>query len=105
MKYTILILLSFTIVAAKAQEVKVKIDTTGNTRFQLTEQKPLFILDGLQLLSFDSMNPNKIEMIEVIKGKKALELYGEKGKNGVVVITSKDAKWIIQEPVNKQIVD
>ena len=36
--------------------------------------------------------PSDIESINVIKGEKALEEYGEKGKNGVIQITTKKNK-------------
>jgi TonB family protein len=50
---------------------------------------PLFILDGKEVPSIDDVNSEKIEKIDVLKGESATELYGEKGKNGVIVITSK----------------
>ena len=37
----------------------------------------------------DDLDKDKIETIEVLKGSKAVEKYGEKARNGVVVITSK----------------
>lgn len=51
----------------------------------------LIILDG-EAVSNDKMNqiaPNDIESISVLKDKSATELYGEKGKKGVIVITTK----------------
>ncbi|MCA1758763.1 MAG: TonB family protein, partial [Bacteroidales bacterium] len=50
---------------------------------------PLFILDGKEVPNIDDVNPENIENIDVLKGESATELYGEKGKNGVIVITSK----------------
>ncbi|WP_372950168.1 TonB family protein [Mariniphaga sp.] len=50
---------------------------------------PLFILDGKEVANIDDVNPENIEKIDVLKGESATELYGEKGKNGVIVITSK----------------
>ena len=47
--------------------------------------KPLFILDGV-------LNPADIQEISVLKDKSATAIYGEKGKNGVVVITTKKPK-------------
>ena len=59
---------------------------------------PLLVLDGL-LLSFDkkaefeakldAIDPNTIASMDVVKGQKAIDIYGEKGKNGVIFITSK----------------
>ena len=35
------------------------------------------------------INPNDIESITVLKDKSATEVYGDKGKNGVIIITLK----------------
>jgi TonB-dependent SusC/RagA subfamily outer membrane receptor len=52
---------------------------------------PLFILDGMELAKGDSLKiePRDIESISVLKDKKAIEPYGKKGENGVIIITSK----------------
>jgi len=50
---------------------------------------PIFILDGKEVPNIDDISPENIEKIDVLKGESAIELYGEKGKDGVVVITSK----------------
>lgn len=58
------------------------------------DDKPLLILDGvIQDAAFElnSVSPDKIESIEVLKGKSGVDLYGEKGKNGVIVINRKKA--------------
>lgn len=57
----------------------------------LAKTTPLFILDNIELPGSDlgKVKPEDIESIEVLKEKKALEPYGEKGKNGVVIITTK----------------
>jgi len=51
---------------------------------------PLYILDGV-IIDPSKMNvkPDDIERIDVLKEKSATEVYGDKGKNGVVLITSK----------------
>ena len=36
------------------------------------------------------INPDEIQLVNVLKGPKAVEKYGEKGKNGVVEITLKN---------------
>ena len=51
----------------------------------------LFILDGEEISAsmLQSLDPESIESIEVIKGKSAVTKYGEKAQNGVIVITKK----------------
>ena len=58
------------------------------------QPKPLFILDDVELPGSDlgAVKPEDIESIHVIKLAKELEPYGEKGKNGVVIITTKKYK-------------
>ena len=52
---------------------------------------PLYILNGTEISEEEMklIDPNKIESIDVLKDKSAESIYGEKGKNGVVVITLK----------------
>ena len=58
------------------------------------QPKPLFILDDVELPGSDlgKLEPKDIETVEVIKDAKSIEKYGEKGKNGVVIITTKKYK-------------
>ena len=55
--------------------------------------KPLFVVDGKRLADHAvDLNPSDIESVEVFKGAKAIEIYGEDARNGVIVITSKKAR-------------
>lgn len=58
-------------------------------------ESALYIVDNEKMDSeFDvsSIDPKDIESISVLKGKSALDLYGEEGKNGVVIINLKKAE-------------
>lgn len=60
-----------------------------------SSNEPLIIVDGEELLgdrTLDSIDVNTIESISVIKDERALELYGEKARNGVILITRKIGK-------------
>jgi TonB-dependent SusC/RagA subfamily outer membrane receptor len=55
---------------------------------------PLIILDGKEVNSsmksiLDEISPNDIESIDILKDKNATDRYGEKGKNGVLIIKTK----------------
>ena len=52
---------------------------------------PLIILDGQRIPyeNFSKINPETIESMEVLKNEKAIELYGEDAKNGVILIKTK----------------
>jgi len=49
---------------------------------------PLILIDGKES-SIESMDPEKIESMTVLKGSTAIPMYGEKAKHGVVIITTK----------------
>lgn len=51
--------------------------------------QPLYILDGKPVTSIEEILPENIESISVLKDQSATALYGEKGKHGVIIITSK----------------
>jgi len=56
------------------------------------DDQPLIIIDGKEAgedINLDSLDPNTIESINILKGPSAEKAYGEKGKNGVVEITLK----------------
>ena len=73
---------------AKKQDVKVTISSITAL------DKPLLVVNGKEIDSsiLGALDPDKIDHITVLKDKKALELYGEKGKDGVILITLKKEK-------------
>lgn len=51
---------------------------------------PLYIIDGVPMeRGFANLNSNDIESIEVLKDASAAAIYGSRGSNGVVLITTK----------------
>ena len=52
---------------------------------------PLYVVDGrpIQEQDLNSMNPNDIDKIEILKGNTAIAIYGSRGANGVVLMTMK----------------
>jgi hypothetical protein len=51
---------------------------------------PLYILDGIEITDLKmDLRPNEIESIKVLSNQKDVEKYGEKGKNGIIIITTK----------------
>jgi TonB family protein len=59
----------------------------------LTANDPLYILDGKEITAKDMklLNPGDIESISVLKDQSAKLIYGAKGTNGVIIITTKKA--------------
>jgi len=50
---------------------------------------PLFIVDGIQYNSIQDLNPNDIQSMEVLKDAASSAIYGSRGANGVILITTK----------------
>jgi outer membrane receptor for ferrienterochelin and colicin len=53
---------------------------------------PLIILDGVIVNSkqFSKVNPNDIQEMKVIREIEATQIYGDKGINGAIIITTKE---------------
>ncbi len=54
--------------------------------------EPLYIVDGVPYGSLNAINPNDIDRIDVLKDAASAAIYGSRGTNGVVLITTKRAK-------------
>jgi beta-lactamase regulating signal transducer with metallopeptidase domain len=69
---------------SKSKDDKVKIISKNG-------KDPIYIVDGNEISKeeMDDILPDNIEKVEVLKGEKATEKYGDKGKNGVILITTK----------------
>ncbi|RVU02981.1 SusC/RagA family TonB-linked outer membrane protein [Mucilaginibacter limnophilus] len=50
---------------------------------------PLFVINGVPGGNIDNINQNDIESIDVLKGGAASAIYGTRGGNGVIIITTK----------------
>ena len=53
---------------------------------------PLFIVDGVQVSRIDDIPADNIESIDVLKDAASTAIYGARGANGVIMITTKSAK-------------
>jgi TonB-linked SusC/RagA family outer membrane protein len=50
---------------------------------------PLYVINGIPGGNIDNINQNDIESIDVLKGGAASAIYGTRGSNGVIIITTK----------------
>lgn len=55
----------------------------------LNNSNPFFVVDGMLLDDINFLNPNDIESIEVLKDASATAIYGSRGANGVIIVTTK----------------
>ena len=54
--------------------------------------KPLYVVDGIFTDNINFINANDIESMEILKDPSSLAIFGVRGANGVIIITSKKAK-------------
>lgn len=54
-----------------------------------SSSNPLYVVDGVVMEDFHLLNPNDIERIEVLKDASSAAIYGARGANGVILVTTK----------------
>lgn len=70
----------------------VQIRVRGNRSINASNE-PLYVIDGIPTTAnINDFNPNDIESMEVLKDASAVAIYGSRGANGVVLITTKRGK-------------
>lgn len=68
--------------------VSIKIRGVGTPN----DATPLYVVDGFPMNDIDYLNPNDIESIEILKDASASAIYGSRGANGVVLISTKKGR-------------
>ncbi|HEY9046323.1 MAG TPA: TonB-dependent receptor [Ohtaekwangia sp.] len=58
-------------------------------RSLLASSEPLYIVDGVQYSNIQDLNPNDIQSMEVLKDAASTAIYGSRGANGVILVTTK----------------
>lgn len=53
---------------------------------------PLYVVDGVPITTLSGINPSDIESIEVLKDAASAAIYGSRGSNGVVIVSTKKGK-------------
>lgn len=68
--------------------------TIRGSRSINASNSPLYVVDGMVIQNggIDNLNPQDIESIEVLKDASATAIYGSRGANGVVLVTTKKGK-------------
>lgn len=67
---------------------EIKIRGTGSPN----GSDPLFVVDGFPMSDINYLSPNDIASIEILKDASACAIYGSRGANGVVMVTTKQAE-------------
>jgi len=60
-----------------------------STLDQGTGSTPLFIVDGIPVNNIDNISPDDIASMDILKDGSAAAIYGTRGTNGVIIITTK----------------
>lgn len=71
---------------APGSEVRMRIRGANSI---LGDNSPLFVIDGFVGADFNDLNPNDIKSMEVLKDASSTAIYGSRGANGVILITTK----------------
>lgn len=58
----------------------------------LGKRNPLYVIDGVETDGLNNLNSNDIATIDVLKDAASLAIYGQKGSNGVIVVSTKKGK-------------
>lgn len=64
----------------------IRIRGTGSVN---ASNEPLYVIDGYPTGDLNSINPSDIESIEILKDASSTAIYGSRGSNGVVLVTTK----------------
>lgn len=76
------------------QGVTIRIRGTGTIR---GNKDPLWVIDGVVGNAVSELNPNDIETISILKDGSATALYGSRGANGVILVTTKRASMGVSQ--------
>ncbi len=55
----------------------------------LGDNQPLYVVDGTPIKGYPDFNPEDVESLEVLKDASATAIYGSRGANGVILVTTK----------------
>ncbi|WP_159017830.1 M56 family metallopeptidase [Algibacter sp. L3A6] len=116
-KYTLIIPLLFTFifnfnteVIAQTKEQNINITGKSDSEVPLKleeDDNPLIIIDGKtsSKTNLEHLNHSNIESINILKGNAATQAYGNKGDNGVMLITTKQqSQWKVSSERNKNVI-
>jgi TonB-dependent starch-binding outer membrane protein SusC len=69
-------------------QATIRIRGTGT----INDPNPLYVIDGVPSGPSNNVNPNDIESISILKDASSAAIYGTRGANGVIIITTKKGK-------------
>ncbi len=97
-----------TTINAQTNELELKIIKANNLYSELKEKEhnPIYVINGVILedysVIYNIINPENIKSLDILEDQIALEKYGQKGKNGVIIVTLKNSDARELEKLEKQ---
>lgn len=70
-------------------EIKIRVRGGGSIT---QDNSPLYIVDGFPVSSISQISPSEIQSIDVLKDASSTAIYGSRGANGVIIITTKSGQ-------------
>lgn len=70
-------------------DVKIRVRGGGSLS---QDNSPLYIVDGFPVSSISDIAPSEIQSIDVLKDASSTAIYGARGANGVIIVTTKSGK-------------
>lgn len=70
-------------------EIRIRVRGGGSIT---QDNSPLFIVDGFPVSTISDIPPSDIESIDVLKDASSTAIYGARGANGVIIVTTKQGK-------------
>ncbi|MBS1664326.1 MAG: TonB-dependent receptor [Bacteroidetes bacterium] len=72
--------------SAPGQPAKVRVRGIGSINSSLD---PIYVVDGVVGVDINTLNPHEIASLEVLKDASSTAIYGARGANGVIIVTTK----------------
>ena len=70
-------------------DIKIRVRGGGSLS---QDNSPLYIVDGFPVSSISDIAPSEIQSIDVLKDASSTAIYGARGANGVIIVTTKSGK-------------
>lgn len=87
-------------ISQRTGSVGSEFDITIRGTNSLSGGTPLYVVDGVMMDNINFLNPNDIERIDILKDASSTAIYGSRGSNGVVIVTTQSGEGLRnQEPV------
>jgi bla regulator protein BlaR1 len=106
LKLVILFIILINLEYSYGQNTKVDDVKRSKSQSIANENNPLVVINGIEFENYSAIlnkiSANDIEKLEVKKSNTAINAYGEKAKNGAIIIHLKNKKITTVEQLNKE---